>query len=978
MLTALEVKTSYSILSSLNRIDKLTEKARERGYFSLAITDTNNMFGVYEFYLACKKNNIKPIIGMTVEACVKGDSKDKFILLCKNNDGYKNLIKLATIVSERNVEVEDLEKYKDNLILIMPYTNYNEEIVSIYDDVFTGYSNMNDRVNITDKCVFVSDISYIDKDDYKYLDYLVMIRDDKKLGEVELNTYKGKHLLSQDEFDMMIDDEVLDNMKYIIDNCNVTLEYTKGLLPIYDKDIEPFEYLKNLCYKGINKRLNGNVTEEYKKRLDYELDVINKMGFCDYFLVVWDYVKYAKFNNILVGPGRGSAAGSLVSYSIGITDVDPIKYDLLFERFLNPERVTMPDIDIDFDSEKRNIVTDYVTNKYGDKKVAGIITFNTLGAKQVIRDVGRAMDISLPIIDDIAKSITSKDLKDSYVEGSRFYRLINSNDMYKRLYATSLKLEGLPRHISVHAAGIVMSNTDIDNVIPLYKNSLGMYTTAFSKDYLEPLGLLKMDFLGLDNLTLISNVIEEIREKEGINISFDKIPLDDKKTLKVFYNVDTDGIFQFESPGMKKFLKKLKVNSFDDIILALALYRPGPMDNIDTFIARREGREKTLYIHPDLEDILKPTYGIIVYQEQIMQIARRLAGYSYGEADILRRAMSKKKEDIILKERPKFIKGALDNGYDEKTANTVYDLILKFANYGFNKSHSVAYAIIAYKMAFIKTYFLKYFICGLLTNAIGNESKTSIYINRARRSDVKVLSPDVNESKFKYYAEGTAIRCPLSIIRNVGTAVASDIIREREKGEFTDFCDFVLRMQGTGVNRKVITSLIEAGGISFGYNKKTLIENLDNVINYAEIAKDAGMIEIEKPYIEVMEEYSKAELTEMELRTIGFYLTEHPVSKYREGYIVNSSNITEYFDRNVKIVVMISSIRETMTKNNDVMAFVLGSDEYGDIDLTIFPSTYKRFNNIKKGNVIEVSGKVERRFDKYQVVVNVINILEEM
>ena len=973
MLTALEVKTSYSILSSLNRIDKLTEKAGKMGYFSLAITDVNNMFGVYEFYQSCKKNGIKPIIGMEVVG-----SNDRFILLCKNNDGYRNLIKLSTIISEKGFVLDDLKEYVDNLILIMPYCSYNANIVNMFDDYFIGYSNLEEKNNINGRQVFISDLSYIDSEDYKYLDFLFMIRDDKKLGEVQLGTYKGKHLLSKEDFDTFVDDNVLFNMEYIVNTCNVNLEYQEGLLPIYDKNINSYEFLKNLCYKGINKRLSGNVTDEYRERLDYELEVINKMGFCNYFLVVWDYVKYAKFNNILVGPGRGSAAGSLVSYSIGITDVDPIKYDLLFERFLNPERVTMPDIDIDFDSEKRSEVVDYVTEKYGSKKACGIITFNTLGAKQVIRDLGKTMDISLPIIDDISKAITTRELKDSYIPGSKFYRLINANDMHKRLYATALKLEGLPRHISVHAAGIVMSNTDIDNVIPLYKNQLGIYTTAFSKDYLEPLGLLKMDFLGLDNLTLINNVIEEIKEKEGINISFDKIPMDDVKTLKLFYDVDTDGIFQFESPGMKKFLKKLKVKCFDDIVLALALYRPGPMNNIDNFIARREGREEIDYIHPDLEDILKPTYGIIVYQEQIMQIVRKLAGYSYAEADILRRAMSKKKEDIILKERPKFIKGALGNGYSEKIANTVYDLILKFANYGFNKSHSVAYAIISYKMAFIKTYFLKYFICALLTNSIGNEDKTNIYINRARRSGIKILAPSVNISKLKYYTTNDGIRCPISIIRNVGTAVANDIIHEREKGEFTDFCDFVLRMHGTGVNRKVLTSLIEAGSLNFGYNKRTLIENLDNVINYSDIAKDAGIIEVEKPYIENIEEYSKNILTNMEHKVFGFYLTEHPISKFREDYFVNSNNITNYFDKNVKIVVMISNIKEIMTKNNDVMAFIVGSDEYGDINLTIFPSTYKRFNNIKVNNIIEVIGKVERRFDKYQVIVSYINILEDI
>ncbi|MGM9881727.1 MAG: DNA polymerase III subunit alpha [Bacilli bacterium] len=972
MLTALEVKTSYSILGSLNKIDKLVNKAKELNYSSLAITDTNNMFGAYEFYLECKKKGIKPIIGMEIE-----NNNDKFILLAKNNKGYKNLIKLATTISEGNINYDDLEKYASDIILIMPYLHYNKDIIAIYDEYFVGYSNIEEKNSINEKKVLINDASYLEENDFKYLDYLFMIRDDKKLGEVELGTLKGKHLLNSEEFNNLTDKDVISNMETIVNECNVSLEYTEGLLPVYDENIDAFEFLSNLCNKGLNKRLNGNIPKVYKERLDYELKVIKEMGFCDYFLVVWDYVRYAKLNNILVGPGRGSAAGSLACYAIGITDVDPIKYDLLFERFLNPERVTMPDIDIDFDSEKRGQVVDYVTQKYGSKRAIGIITFNTLGAKQVIRDVGRCMNISLPIIDEIAKSITSKELENSYVMGSSFYRIINSREEYKRLYDISLHLEGLPRHISIHAAGIVMSRYDIDEIIPLYKNQLGIYTTAFSKDYLEPLGLLKMDFLGLDNLTLLSNVINDIREKEKINISFSKIPLDDKKTLKIFYDVDTDGIFQFESPGMKRFLKKIKVNNFDDIALALALYRPGPMDNIDSFIARREGREKIDYIHPDLEDILKPTYGIIVYQEQIMQIVRRLAGYSYGEADILRRAMSKKKEDIILKERPKFIKGCLDNGYDEKTANKVYDLILKFANYGFNKSHSVAYSIIAYKMAFIKTYFLKYFICGLLTNVIGNTSKTNIYLNRARQAGIRILSPSINDSTKVYYVSPTGIRCPLSIISNVGTSISNDIIKEREKGKFNDFCDFVLRMDSSSVNKRVITNLIFAGAFDcFDYNKKTLVQNLDNVINYADIARDAGMIEIEKPEIEIVTEYTKEEIINMELKVIGFYLTEHPVSKFRTNIFVNSVNICEHFDKNVTVVVMISKIRETTTKNNDVMAFVVGSDEFGEINFTIFPNVYKRFNNIKTGNITSISGRVEKRFDKYQVIVNNIKILE--
>ena len=970
MLCALEVKTCYSILSSLNRIDILTKKAKDMGYSSLAITDLNNMFGVYEFYLACLNNDIKPIIGMEVKT-----NQDNFILIAKNNNGYRNLIKIATIISDREITFDDLKIYSKDIILIIPYSSYNEKITNFFDEYYIGYTSVEERDKVKDNGVLITDISYIEKNDYKYLDYLLMIKDDKKLGEMELNTYVGKHLL--EEFNNLTNDSVRSNMKYICDECNVTFEKREGLLPIYDKNVNSFEYLNNLCNKGLNKRQAGNVTKEYQDRLNYELDVINKMGFCDYFLVVWDYVKYAKFNNILVGPGRGSAAGSLVSYCLGITDVDPIKYDLLFERFLNPERVTMPDIDIDFDSEKRGLVTDYVMNKYGEKRAIGIITFNTLGAKQVIRDVGRVLNISLPIIDEIAKAITTKNLKDSYVVGSKFHRIINSNPDYIKLYNASVKLEGLPRHISVHAAGVVMSNIDIDEVIPLYKNPLGMYVSAFSKDYLEPLGLLKMDFLGLDNLTLISNVIEEIRKNEGINISFEKIPLDDKKTLKVFRDVDTDGIFQFESVGMKRFLSKLKVNSFDDIATALALYRPGPMDNIDLFIARREGKERVDYIHPDLEDILKPTYGIIIYQEQIMQIVRKMASYSYGETDILRRAMSKKKESIILAEKPKFIKGCLDNGYDERTATEVYDLILKFANYGFNKSHSVSYAITAYKMAFIKTYFLKYFIAGILTNSIGNTSKINIYVNRARKSLIKILPPDINESSNKFYAGKDGIRCPLSIINGVGTSISNDIINERENGKFTDPIDFIVRMSNKGINKKTISSLIYARAINFGYNKNTLIQNLDTILNYADIAKDAGMIETLKPEIILYDEYDKNELISLELKTIGFYLTEHPASKYRDdSIIVNTSNISDFFDKRIFMIVMISRLKETTTKNNDVMAFIVGSDEFGEVDLTCFPDVYKKFNNIKVGNIVKIFGRVEKRYDKYQVIINNISILE--
>jgi len=648
----------------------------------------------------------------------------------------------------------------------------------------------------------------------------------------------------------------------------------------------------------------------------------------------------------------------------------------LFERFLNPERVTMPDIDIDFDNEKIDEVTQYVIDRYGEKKVAGIITFMRMTAKQVIRDVGRVLKINISIVDSVNKLINYDTLSETYKNNNAFYRLINSNNELKKMYEISLKLEGLIRNPSIHAAGIVMSKYDIDEIIPLYKSDSGMYLTAFTKDYLEPLGLLKMDFLRLATLSFVDDVIKNVREKEKINITFDKIPLDDRKTLKVFYDVKTDGIFQFESPGMKNFLAKLKVDCFDDIVAALALFRPGPMDNIDTYIRRKEGKEKVDYIHPTLEPILKSTYGIIIYQEQIMQIASVMAGYTYGEADVLRRAMSKKNEEKLAMERPKFIRGAISKGYDEELANKVFDLILKFANYGFNKSHSVAYAVIGYKMAFLKTYFLKYFLTSSLSNVIGNENKTKIYISEARNNGVEILCPCVNKSGYKYINEEKGIRCPLSIIRNVGKAGYTEIERARKDGEFISFVDFVSRCYSQTLNRKAIIYLIYAGCFDmFGYNKKTLINNLDNVINYAELIKDGGMIGIEEPFIVCEDEFTKSELINLEYDTFGFYLTSHPTLVYKDNKDIDLIDISKHFDRRVSAVVLIERMKEVVTKNNDIMVFVTGSDNTDSINITLFPNVYKENRDINKGDIIRVYGRVERRFDKYQIVANNIEKL---
>lgn len=971
---ALQVKTCYSILESLNNIPKLVNKAKELGYEALAITDKNNMFGVPSFYEECKKNNIKPIIGIELTI-----NNNNILLYAINNDGYKNLIKLSTIISEKELELDDLIKYKDNLLLVLPYSNYDEEIYNIYKYKYIGYSTKEERELIKEKDkLLINNVSYLEKEDYKYLDYLYMIKELKTIGEYELGTHIGKNLLTIEEVEEKSSKEEIELTNIIKDLCNVELKYQEGLLPVYDKNIDAFEYLTYLCNKGLKKRLNNNVTEKYQKRLDYELSIINKMNFCNYFLTVWDFVKYAKKNDILVGPGRGSAAGSLVSYTLGIIDIDPIKYDLLFERFLNPERITMPDIDVDFDSEKRQDMINYVIEKYGEKRTTGIITFDTLASKQVIRDLGRIYEISSSDLDAIIRLINPKNsIQENLDNNIKLQRLVNSSEKYTRIFDISKHLEGLPRNIGIHASGIVISSKDIDEVIPLYKNNRGIYTTAYSMNYLEPLGLLKIDFLGIANLSLIQEVITNIREKEKINITFANIPIDDQKTLEIFKKAETNGIFQFESIGIRRFLEKLQVSSFEDIIASLALYRPGAMDFIDNYIRRRDGRETVEYIDASLEPILKSTYGIIIYQEQILEIARVFAGYTLGEADILRRAISKKKEEILIKEKPKFIEKSIQNGYTKETSEKIYNLILKFANYGFNKSHSVGYATVAYKMAFLKTHFFKYFETAILNNVIGNDEKTKDYLFEIKKHNIEILPPDINESTDKYEVVGDKIRCPLSIIKTIGSLVSKEILDKRKNSPYEDFTDFVTRTYSNTINKKVITYLINAGCFeSFGINSQTLINNLDSIINYAELMKDAGMIELSKPSLLKTNDYTEEEKIANQLEIFGFYLSNHPTNKYKQKTDISTKEIPSNYDKFIRIVLTIDNIKEVTTKKNDIMAFITASDEFGKTSLTLFPTTYKQYNKINKKDIIRVKGRVEKRFDQYQIIVNNLEILK--
>ena len=977
MYTPLYIKTNYSLLSSLITIDKLISYAKEHNFSSLAITDSN-MFGAMEFYKKCKKVGIKPIIGLEVSF-----ENDIILLYAKDYKGYQTLIKLATIQSSRKIELSDIEEYHDSVIGVVPfeYSDTYTLISSIISDLYLGYSTKQqekEALIITKNVVFVRKNLYLYEQESEYLKYLFMIRDGKTISDDVHYETKNFYLDINDIYDFT-SNENLFNTNRIADLCNLDFPNSELLLPIYEdtNNLTSHEYLKELSKFGLNKRLNGKVRESYVKRLNYELDIIEKMGFSNYFLVVYDFIRYAKKNKILVGPGRGSGAGSLVCYSLGITDIDPIKYDLLFERFLNPERITMPDIDTDFPDVYRDQVIDYVVHKYGNKRVSGIVTFGTLAVKQALRDVARVLNVPNYQIDLITKRIpgfTKLKLADFYQQDNELRKMIDSDTKLTQMYKIASVIEGFPRHTSSHAAGIVMSQKDLDEVIPLTVSD-GMYLTGYTMEYLEELGLLKMDFLGLKTLTTIMNVIADIEKNEGIKIDFNTIPLDDKNVLELFAKADTTGIFQFESEGMKNFLRKLKPNSFEDIFAAIALFRPGPAQNIDSYIRRKHGEEKIEYLDPCLEPILKSTYGIIIYQEQIMQIANTLAGYTLGEADILRRAMSKKKMDVLKAEEEKFISKSVNNGYSQEISKQIFDLILNFANYGFNRSHSVAYSMVAYKMAYLKCYYPKYFYSSLLSSVIGSESKTKEYIMEVKALGIKVLRPNINNSSCGYEVTDEGIYYPLSGIRNIGVTICNEIISKRGDG-YKDIFDFLAKVNG--VNRKMLESLIQAGCFDdFGITRKTYIENLDAIINYSELVSTLDPEFVLKPELEVKEEYSNEDLVYMEKDLFGIYLSNHPVTSYKAKYnnMIQLDNVSNYFDKIISTVVLVEKSRVIQTKKGENMMFFDGSDEYAKMDFTLFPKIYQKYSNIKVGDIIKIEGRVERRYDTFQIIVSKVEKL---
>ena len=971
-------KSNYTMLSSLLKIDDIISYAKNNNISSISLVDTN-MYGTMEFIKKCETNNIKPIIGLELLL-----EDFNILLYAKNYEGYKSLIKLSTIQNERKITIDDLKKYNREVISIIQfkYNKYYDELSKIYLDLYLGFSNKNElkeALLITKNIVFIREALYLNKSDKKILPYLYCIRDGKTKDEVEYDI--DNYELNIDNINDLSNELGLNNTLVIGESCNIEFPERENLLPIYDCD-DPKKYLFELSKKGLSKRLNNEVNDTYKNRLLYELNVINEMGFSNYFLVVYDFIRFAKKNKILVGPGRGSAAGSLVAYSLGITDIDPLKYDLLFERFLNPERKTMPDIDTDFPDNKRDEVIAYVQKKYGEKRVSGIITFGTLAAKQVIRDVSRVLNIPLYKVDALTKYIPNMShdkLEDIYKNNPNFKAKIDSDSLLTDMYKIAIKLEGFPRHTSQHAAGIVMSKVDLDEVIPLTKAD-NMYLTSYSMEYLEDLGLLKMDFLVLKNLTLIDNIINDIKTIEGKEVDFNKIPLDDKETLKVFEEANTCGIFQFESNGMRSFLKRLKANSFDDIVAAIALFRPGAAINIDSYIKRKHGEEKITYLDPSLEKITKSTYGFLIYQEQIMQLANVYAGYSLGEADILRRAMSKKKKELLKSEEDKFIKKSMENKHSMQQAKALFELVLNFAGYGFNKSHSVVYSIIAYKMAYLKAHFKTIFFANLLSNVIGSSTKTNEYIMEAKANGIEVVKPTINNSTSKYIVKDDKIIYPISNIKGLGVVSCETIERAKSNGEFTDIYDCFSRLYIEGITKKVFEDLIMADTFKeFNINRATLMYNLDSLYNYAELTKDIDPSLVAKPVIEEQKEYTDEILLDKEKELFGFFLSSHPTTGYRKDnpYCITLNKVEDNFNKTVDVLIVVDKIKVINTKKGDKMAFLTGSDETASFEFTLFPKVFTLYQEISKGDLLKIRGHVEKRLDEFQIIVEKIKKLKD-
>lgn len=932
-LIPLKITTEYSLLKSLIKLPDLISFLNENNIKECAICD-ENLNGFMDFYLKCKENNIKPIIGLdTVYESMH------IYVYAKNYLGYQELLKIDYL--KDNMNLSYLEN--SNLLVIIPFKSIDiYEKLKYKDNVYIGFCNdieKNNALLICDKIVYVDNVRCLFKKDISYLKYLKMLNDNFVYNDnAYYKTSSFEDIQTTNEFSKQI---------------NLEIPFDKKYIPKYNNSDNNYEYLKKLCILGLNKRFNGKVSNKYKERILYELDVINKMGFVDYFLIVYDYVLYAKKNDIFVGPGRGSAAGSLVSYSLGITNIDPIKYDLLFERFLNINRKKMPDIDIDFESDKRINMIEYVKNKYGFDKVAVGLTFNNYKAKLILRDLAKILKVDSNVFDKFIKNINSSlSLKENY-QNEKVKKYIEMYSELKNLYDISYHLEGLKKNTSTHAAGVIISSEKLGKIIPI-SNEDGTLKTGIEMPYLEKMGLLKMDFLALEKLNIISKVSKKIK-----NFNINNIPLDDKKTLKIFYDADTDDIFQFESSYAKSVLDKLKITSFNELTVSLALVRPGANKQIDEYL---KNKKEGINLAGDLADILGSTYGTIIYQEQVMKIFEKVGGYSLFEADDIRVAISKKKEDIINAQHDKFVSGGIKNGYSKEFVEKLFNKIKEFGGYGFNKSHSVAYALVSYQMAYLKANYPKEFMFYLLENN-KDISKCEKILSSLKNSRYKLLKPNINYSIDKYAEKNGYILLPLNIIRGLNDDIISKIIRVRENG-FNDIFDFFVKTNSF-LNKETYLILIKSGALDiFKINKQTMIKNIDVILNYASIYSDG----LGKPILTKYPEYDDTTLREFEILSYGMYITNHPCSKYKD--VIKVENIKNYLFKNINMVLLIKSIRNIKDKKGGEMAFLECEDETGKVNLTMFSSLYAKNNDLKVNELIRVNVKVSKRFDKLNVLVN--------
>ena len=932
-LIPLKITTEYSLLKSLIKLPDLISFLNENNIKECAICD-ENLNGFMDFYLKCKENNIKPIIGLdTVYESMH------IYVYAKNYLGYQELLKIDYL--KDNMNLSYLEN--SNLLVIIPFKSIDiYEKLKYKDNVYIGFCNdieKNNALLISDKIVYVDNVRCLYKKDIPYLKYLKMLNDNFVYNDnAYYKTSSLENIQTTYEFSKQI---------------NLEIPFDKKYIPKYNNSDNNYEYLKKLCILGLNKRFNGKVSNKYKERILYELDVINKMGFVDYFLIVYDYVLYAKKNDIFVGPGRGSAAGSLVSYSLGITNIDPIKYDLLFERFLNINRKKMPDIDIDFESDKRINMIEYVKNKYGFDKVAVGLTFNNYKAKLILRDLAKLLKVDSNVFDKFIKNINSSlSLKENY-QNEKVKKYIEMYSELKNLYDISYHLEGIKKNTSTHAAGVIISSEKLGKIIPI-SNEDGTLKTGIEMPYLEKMGLLKMDFLALEKLNIISKVSKKIK-----NFNINNIPLDDKKTLKIFYDADTDDIFQFESSYAKSVLDKLKITSFNELTVSLALVRPGANKQIDEYL---KNKKEGINLAGDLTDILGATYGTIIYQEQVMKIFEKVGGYSLFEADDIRVAISKKKEDIINAQHDKFVSGGIKNGYSKEFVEKLFNKIKEFGGYGFNKSHSVAYALVSYQMAYLKANYPKEFMFYLLENN-KDISKCEKILSSLKNSGYKLLKPNINYSIDKYAEKNGYILLPFNIIRGLTDDIISKIIRVRENG-FNDIFDFFVKTNSF-LNNETYSILIKSGALDiFKISKQTMIKNIDVILNYASIYSDG----LGKPILTKYPEYDDTTLREFEILSYGMYITNHPCSKYKD--VIKVENIKNYLFKNINMVLLIKNIRTIKDKKGGEMAFLECEDETGKVNLTMFSSLYAKNNDLKVNELIIVNVKVSKRFDKLNVLVN--------